>query len=87
MLDKLYRRRQSTVLHGFRNWRNLPNALDAITGAAKMIHFLGGMQSVTATYLVWSRYKTASLPDWEWVNDLPDGVSQVAHWVIKRISK
>jgi len=52
-----------------------------------MIHFLGGMQSVKATYLVWSRYKTASMPDWEWVNDLPDGVSQVAHWVIKRIAK
>jgi len=63
------------------------NPLDAITGAAKMIHFLGGMQSVKATYLVWSRYKTASLPDWEWVNDLPNGVSQVAHWVIKRIAK
>ena len=52
-----------------------------------MIHFLGGMQSVTTTCLVWSRYKTASMPDWEWVHDLPDGVSQVAHWVIKRTPK
>jgi hypothetical protein len=51
------------------------------------IHLLGGIHTVQDQYLVWSRYKSASLPDLELIADLPNGVSQIAHWIIKRIAK
>jgi hypothetical protein len=51
------------------------------------LFFLGGMHSHTAMYMVWSRYGATNLPDWEWVEDLPEGVSQVAHWVIRKTPK
>lgn len=51
------------------------------------LFLLGGMHSIHATYTIWSRYGGANMPDWEMINDLTDGVHQVAHWVIKKETK
>ena len=48
---------------------------------------IGGLHTIHAAYTVWARSGVVGLPNWDVVNDLPDGVSIVGEWVIVKKRK